>query len=145
MWDLFLFFFFEARHKISLVYRQEMTSKVPPLRALYKMSCWLSYRPPARKALRFNWPSICFEGHPPITGAHKHGGVKPNCTWAGALLKPLITAQEGAHAFLLTTRRPLSWNADLILPITMLKLAPFKIFCIVATKPGSERAANGDN
>lgn len=74
MWDLKgvttrvmeIYFFLKVKHKITLVYRQEMTSKVPPLRAGCKMSCWLPYNQPARKAHTFNWPSIRSEGHPPI-------------------------------------------------------------------------------
>lgn len=102
---------------------QEMTSSVPPLRAVYKTSCWPPYWRLAREALTCNWPSICFEGHPPITGAHKRGGIKPTCTWASRetdwgwtalLLMPLISLQGGAHP-----QKPLSMSAHLVSPASV--------------------------
>ena len=72
----------ELKQEISLVRIQEITSSVPPLRAVYKTSCWPSYWRLAREALTFNWPPVCFELHPPITISHKCGSIKPNCTWA---------------------------------------------------------------
>lgn len=113
-----------------------MTSSVRPLRAVYKTSCWPSYWWPAHEALTFNWPSIYFEGHPPVTGAHKCAGVKPTCTWAELLCSQCCysaCSKEGTYFSLAC--KTLIFKRTPHLTHNQFQVSIFQISSIIAAKP----------